>query len=129
MTRILPGVEIQVIKEIVPQQLNPSGVVALIGTTEKGEALVPTPVSSYAEFADKFGSSEKFTVTRDAKLAFQNGVFQIVVVPLAGQNGSRASLMLKDRKGKDSVLLSAKPSGEEGNKIMVKVEGEGDSVR
>lgn len=129
MTRIIPGVEIQVIKEIVPQQLNPSGVVALIGTTEKGEALVPTPVSSYAEFVDKFGASDKFTVTRDAKLAFQNGVFQIVVVPIAGQNGSRASLMLKDRKGRDSVLLTAKSSGEEGNKIMVKVEGDADEVR
>jgi hypothetical protein len=129
MTRIIPGVEIQVIKEIVPQQLNPSGVVALIGTTEKGEALVPTPVSSYAEFAEKFGSSEQFMVTRDAKQAFQNGVFQIVVVPIAGQNGSRASLVLKDRKGKDSVLLTAKSSGEEGNKILVKVEGEAEAVR
>lgn len=122
MTRILPGVEIQVIKEIVPQQLNPSGVVALIGTTEKGEPLVPTPVSSYAEFADKFGSSEKFTVTRDAKQAFQNGVFQVVVVPISGQNGTRATLTLKDRKGRDTVVFTAKSSGEEGNKISVKVE-------
>jgi len=129
MTRILPGVEIQVIKEIVPQQLNPSGVVALIGTTEKGEALVPTPVSSYAEFADKFGSSESFTVTKDAKQAFQNGVFQVVVVPISGQNGTKGTLMLKDRKGRDTVLLTAKSSGEEGNKILVKVEGEADSVR
>ena len=129
MTRIIPGVEIQVIKEIVPQQLNPSGVVALIGTTEKGEALVPTPVSGYAEFADKFGTSEKFSVTRDAKQAFQNGVFQIVVVPIVGQNGSKASLLLKDRKGKDTVLLTAKSSGEEGNKLLVKVEETGDAVR
>ncbi|WP_424358901.1 phage tail sheath subtilisin-like domain-containing protein [Methanocella sp. MCL-LM] len=122
MTRIIPGVEIQVIKEIVPQQLNPSGVVALIGTTEKGEALVPTPVSSYAEFADKFGSSDSFTVTKEAKQAFQNGVFQVVVVPIAGQDGARATLALKDRKGRDTVLLTAKSSGEEGNNISVKVE-------
>jgi hypothetical protein len=124
MTRILPGVEIQVIKEIVPQQLNPSGVVALIGTTEKGEPLVPTPVSSYAEFADKFGNSDKFTVTRDAKQAFQNGVFEVVVVPISGQNGTKATLVLKDRKGRDTVLLTAKSSGEDGNKISVKVEAD-----
>lgn len=129
MTRILPGVEIQVIKEIVPQQLNPSGVVALIGTTEKGEPLVPTPVSSYAEFADKFGSSESFTVTKDAKQAFQNGVFQVVVVPISGQNGTKGTAILKDRKGRDSVLLTAKSSGEAGNRIAVKVEGDADSVR
>ena len=122
MTRILPGVEIQVIKEIVPQQLNPSGVVAMIGTTEKGEALVPTPVSSYAEFADKFGSSDKFTVTKDAKQAFQNGVFQVVVVPISGKDGTKATLALKDRKDRDTVVLTAKSSGEEGNKISVKVE-------
>lgn len=122
MTRILPGVEIQVIKEIVPQQLNPSGVVAMIGTTEKGEALVPTPVSSYAEFADKFGSSDSFTVTKDAKQAFQNGVFQVVVVPIIGKDGTKASLALKDRKDRDTVILTAKASGEDGNKISVKVE-------
>jgi hypothetical protein len=124
MTRILPGVEIQVIKEIVPQQLNPSGVVALIGTTEKGDALVPTPVSSYAEFADKFGSSDKFTVTKDAKQAFQNGVFEVVVVPIAGKDGTKSSLTLKDRKGRDTVTLTAKTSGEEGNKLVVKVEAD-----
>jgi len=122
MTRILPGVEIQVIKEIVPQQLNPSGVVALIGPAEKGESLVPVPVSSYAEFVDKFGSSEKFPVTRDAKQAFQNGVFEVVVVPISGQNGTKATLTLKDRKGRDTVLFTAKSSGEDGNKVIVKVE-------
>ncbi|HEY3272322.1 MAG TPA: phage tail sheath subtilisin-like domain-containing protein [Methanocella sp.] len=129
MTRIIPGVEIQVVKEIVPQQLNPSGVVALIGTTQKGEALVPTAVSSYAEFADKFGNSENFTVTREAKMAFANGVFQVVVVPITGQNGTKATLMLKDRKGKDAVLLTAKPSGEDGNKIQVKIEGDTETFR
>jgi hypothetical protein len=92
---------------------------------------VPTPVSSYAEFADKFGSSDKFTVTRDAKQAFQNAVFQVVVVPISGQNGSKATLSLKDRKGRDTVNLIAKSLGEEGNNISVKVEAEegSDAVR
>ncbi|WP_148266554.1 phage tail sheath subtilisin-like domain-containing protein [Methanocella arvoryzae] len=131
MTRIVPGVEIQVIKEIVPQQLNPSGVVAMIGTTEKGEPLVPTPVSSYAEFADKFGASDKFSVTKDVRQAFQNGVFQVFVVPIAGRNGTKASLLLKDRKGRDTLLLTSKSMGEDGNVISVKVEDEpeGDAVK
>lgn len=131
MTRIIPGVEIQVIKEIVPQQLNPSGVVAMIGTTEKGEPLVPTPVSSYAEFADKFGASDKFSVTKDVKQAFQNGVFQVFVVPIAGRNGTKASLVLKDRKGRDTLTLTSRTMGEDGNVISVKVEDEpeGDAVK
>jgi len=122
MTRILPGVEIQVIKEIVPQQLNPSGVVAMIGTTEKGEALMPTHVSSYREFADKFGSSEQHTITKDAKQAFQNGVFEVVVTPISGKEGAKASLVLKDLKNKDTVKITSKKSGEAGNSITVKIE-------
>jgi hypothetical protein len=129
MTRILPGVEIQVIKEIVPQQLNPSGVVAMMGTTEKGEPLVPTFVSSWNEFADKFGASENYTITKDAKQAFQNGVFQVVVVSLAGKDGAKATMSLKDRKGRDTVRLVAKKSGEDGNNIAVKVEPENGSLR
>jgi hypothetical protein len=127
MTRILPGVEIQVIKEIVPQQLNPSGVVAMIGTTEKGEVLVPTYVSSYSEFSDKFGSNESYTVTKEAKQAFQNGVFQIVVVPIGGMDGAKASLILKDKKSRETIRLISKKSGESGNKIGIKVESEPDA--
>lgn len=122
MTRIIPGVEIQVIKEIVPQQLNPSGVVAMIGTTEKGASLVPVFVSSYREFADKFGSSEQFTVTREAKQAFQNAVFEVVVVPISGKEGTKASLILKDAKSKDTIRLTTTKSGEAGNEVKVKIE-------
>ena len=122
MTRILPGVEIQVIKEIVPQQLNPSGVVAMIGTTEKGTSLVPVFVSSYREFADKFGSNEQFTVTREAKQAFQNAVFEVVVVPISGKAGTQASLTLKDAKNKDTVRITTTKSGEAGNEVKIKVE-------
>lgn len=122
MTRIIPGVEIQVIKEIVPQQLNPSGVVAMIGTTEKGASLVPVFVSSYREFADKFGSSEQFTVTREAKQAFQNAVFEVVVVPISGKEGTKASLTLKDAKNKDTLRLTTTKSGEAGNEVKIKIE-------
>ncbi len=121
-TRLIPGVEIQVIKEIVPQQLNPSGVVAMIGTTEKGEVLTPTHIGSYREFTDKFGSSEQFTITKDAKQAFQNGVFQIVVTSISGKEGAKASLILTDLKNKGTIKLHAKKSGESGNNVAVKIE-------
>jgi hypothetical protein len=122
MTRIIPGVEIQVIKEIVPQQLNPSGVVAMIGTAEKGDVLTPTHVSSYREFADKFGSNEQYTITKDAKQAFQNGVFEIVVTAISGKEGAKASLVLKNLENNDTVKLTSKKSGEAGNNVCVKIE-------
>jgi hypothetical protein len=121
MVRIIPGVEIQVIKDIVPQQLNPSGVVGLMGTTEKGEALEPTPVCSYTEFVEKFGGSEKYTMTLEAKQAFQNGVFQVVVVSLRGKDGKNASLVLNDRSGAPALRLTARSAGEEGNKVSARV--------
>lgn len=131
MTRILPGVEIQVIKEIVPQQLNPSGVVGMIGTIEKGDVLTPTHVSSYREFTDKFGSSEQYTMTRDAKQAFQNGVFEIVVTGISGMGDIRASLTMKDLENNDTVKITAKKAGEAGNRINTKIEvgSDPDSVR
>ena len=122
MARIIPGVEIEVIKEIVPQQLNPSGVVAMIGTTEKGDVLTPTHVSSYKEFAEKFGSGDQYTITNDAKQAFQNGVFEVVVTSISGSEGAKASLVLKDQKDRDSVEITAKKFGEAGNNVSIKVE-------
>ena len=64
MVRILPGVEVQVVKEIVPQQLHPSGVVGIIGTAEKGPVLTPVPVTSNREYQEKFGSDLSFSLTK-----------------------------------------------------------------
>ncbi len=131
MTRILPGVEIQVIKEIVPQQLNPSGVVAMIGTTERGEILTPTHVSSFREFADKFGSAKQYsgagvkqdyTILGDIKQAFQNGVFEVVVTAISGSGGTNANLVLKDNDNDDTVKLISRKHGEEGNSIAIKID-------
>lgn len=120
MTRILPGVEIRVIKEIVPKQLNPSGVVGMIGACEKGEILKPLHVGSYKEFIEKFGESVEYAIVNDAKMAFQNGVSEVVVVRIG--NAEYAKGIVKNKKGKDCVEFSAKNSGETGNNILVKVE-------
>ena len=53
MTLILPGVEIQVVKEIVAGQLNPSGILGLLGITEENEdgtPKKPARASSFKEF-------------------------------------------------------------------------------
>jgi hypothetical protein len=122
MTRVIPGVEIKVIKEIVPGQLNPTGVVAMIGATEKGEALKPVHVSSYREFTNRFGSGEQYLMTRDVKQSFQNGVFEVVVVSIAGRGGEPAMAVLKDRTDSDTVELVAMQPGEAENNINVRIE-------
>ncbi len=121
MVRILPGVEIDVVKEIVPQQLAPSGIVGMIGTAEQGPVMEQTPVTSYREFADKFGSNPAYSLTKEVKQAFQNGVFEIFVTRIEGSGGQRASLKLKAAKRKDTVHLESKLPGETGNKVDVRI--------
>jgi hypothetical protein len=121
-TLVIPGVSVEVLKEIVPQQLYPSGVVAMMGATEKGKPLLPEHVTNFREFAEKFGSSDAYPIVNDARQAFQNGVFEIVVVSLAGKGGEKASLTLKDRADNNTIQLIANVGGEAGNKIKVAVE-------
>jgi hypothetical protein len=122
MTRILPGVEIKVIKEIVPQQLNPSGVVAMIGTIEREETLAPTHISSFREFVDKFGPSERHAITECVKQAFQNGVFEVVIAPISSKDEAKASVILKDSDKNDTIRLISKKHGKAGDGTTVKVE-------
>lgn len=79
-------------------------------------------MGSYKEFADKFGSGEQYSITREAKQAFQNGVFEIVVNSISGSEGSKASITLKDHKDRNTVRITAKKLGEAGNNITIKIE-------
>jgi len=121
LARILPGVEIQVVKEIVPQQLHPSGIVGVIGTAEKGPMLIPTPVTSYSEFKDIFGSDATQSLAKEVRNCFLNGVFQVFATRIEATGSKDATVTLKDADGAGVVKLDAKISGEAGNKIKVGV--------
>ena len=72
MTLILPGVEIQVVKEIVAGQLNPSGILGLIGITEEnknGSTKKLGRASSYKALTNLYGRSVDYTVP-EAKQSF-----------------------------------------------------------
>ena len=121
MTRIIPGVEVQVVKEIVPQQLHPAGIVGLIGSAEKGPVLEPTPVTSYRELVERFGSNPDYSLIKDAKLCFQNGVAEVFATRITSAGGKLASLVLKDDKKKNTLKLTSKLAGGEGNTLRVVV--------
>jgi len=122
LARVIPGVEVKVVKEIIPPPAYPSGVVALMGTAEKGPVLTPVHVSSWKEFTEVFGSNEQYTLTKEAKSCFQNGVFEVVAVRVVGRGGSYASLVLKDLEKAKTVELKARRMGLDGNKIEVEVD-------
>jgi len=121
LVRILPGVEIQVVKEIVPQQLHPAGVVGLVGTAEKGPTLMPTPVTSYREFTEKFGSDTTYSLTKDAKQCFLNGVFEVFATRIEATGSKSASCVLNDAEGAEAVRLAARVPGEAGNSVRAYV--------
>jgi hypothetical protein len=128
MTLILPGVEIKVVKEIVVGQLAPSGILGLIGITEddeNGNTLEVSRASSYKAFKDNFGPAADFTVP-EVKQAFQNGIGEIVMVPLGGSAAGASSLDLKKKTGDTKFKLAARAKGLWGNDIKVKFEGKAD---
>jgi hypothetical protein len=109
-SRVIPGVEIQVIKEIVPRQLYPAGVVGMIGTADKGPVGKPIALTSYQEMKEKFLDNTPGSLIKDGKNAFLNGVFQIVAVRVAGTAGKPSTVTLTGggKKSKDVVKLTAK---------------------
>jgi hypothetical protein len=128
MTLILPGVEIQVVKEIVAGQLNPSGILGLIGITEDnpdGKPKKKARASSFKEFRNLFGTSIDYTVP-EGKQAFQNGVSEIVMVPVTSQAMTTATLDLKGKSGDTVFKMTARAKGSWANDLKVKVEGKED---
>ncbi len=121
MTRILPGVEVKVVKEIVPQQLHPSGIVGIMGTAEKGPVLMATPVTSFREFQEKFGSDPNQSLTKEARLCFLNGVFEVFATRIEASGSQKACAVLKSVDGDENIRIEAKNPGEMGNKIEVGV--------
>jgi hypothetical protein len=122
MVRIIPGVEVKVVKEIIPPPAYPSGTAALIGTAEKGPELTPIHLGSWREFADTFGASTDYTMTLNAKQCFQNGVFEVVATRIVGKGGEYSKATLQDGEKADAVELTAKPIGVAGNNIKYQVE-------
>jgi hypothetical protein len=71
MARIIPGVQVTVVKEVVPPQLAPSGVLGLIGITESE---VPADsnsktvrASSWSRFVEVCGAASAYSLPEAAK--------------------------------------------------------------
>jgi hypothetical protein len=121
MTRIIPGVQVSVVKEVVPPQLAPSGVLGLIGITEK----IPKETeraSSWSRFIEVFGPGSAFSMP-EARQALQNGVFELVVCPLKTDDGKTKGKIAEVEvdKPKKSFKLVARAAGPWANNLTVKV--------
>ncbi len=120
MTLILPGVELKVVKDIVVGQLNPSGVLGLVGLAPNINGTRLVRAKSYSEIVSKLGPSVAYSIP-EARQALANGVGQLVMVPVHSSSAKAASVEIPLEKGAGTLLLKAKGPGLWGNSAKVSV--------
>lgn len=118
--RIIPGVQVSVVKEVVPRQLSPSGVLGLVGLPEKSDSSSVMRAASWSRFTELFGHGSAYSMP-EARQAFDNGVFEIVVSSISPIHASRASVILNDLDGKPLFRLEARAPGIWANGVKVAV--------
>jgi hypothetical protein len=116
-TLIIPGVNVQVLREIVPPLPSPSGVLGIAGVVQVPPDRL-TPVSSYSQFLEVFGPASTFTMP-EVRQAFQNGVAEVVASPVSG--GSAGTANLTDGAGAIVASLTARANGPWSGGITVTV--------
>ena len=123
-TRVVPGVSVQVLREIVPPLPSPSGVLGVVGTTESIPARL-TPVSSYNRFLEVFGAASAFSMP-EVRQAFQNGIAEVVVSPVGG--GTAGGATLDDSSDATVATLTARANGPWSRDIDVTVTPKGTNL-
>lgn len=110
MASIIPGVQVTVVKEVVPPQLAPSGVLGLIGITEKEAPTGSNTVraSSWSLFVEVCGAASAYSLP-EARQALANGVFELVIVPLKSSVATNASADLAISQGKTFKVEARAP--------------------
>src|SRR5262245_16714759 len=103
-TRVIPGVNVQVLREIVPPLPSPSGVLGIVGVTQIAPARL-TPVASFPQFLEVFGAASSFSMP-EVRQAFQNGIAEVVIAPLT--SGSAGTANLQDGNNATVATLTAR---------------------
>ncbi len=115
---IIPGVQVTTIFEPSPALPSPTGILGVVGVTDRGPR-EPTPVGSMAAFVDTFGPGSRYTMP-EVRTAFANGVSEVVVARTEAR-GQKASLTLVDDENEPVARLIARAEGTWGNHLAAKV--------
>ena len=121
--RIIPGVQVTVVKDVAPPQLAPSGVLGLVGLTEKTFEFTER-ASSWSRFLEVCGPASAYSMP-EARLALANGVFELVIVPLASSVATKAVVSLPNADN-DNFTLEARAPGIWANGFKLKVSHRGE---
>lgn len=124
MTLVIPGVEIRVIKELVPRRLGATGILGIVGHTEIDRSDAPLRgFGSLQEFSDYFGAGT-LTAMPEVPLAFQNGVREVICAGLPKSHGRPASGSLPGKaqgQAEAPMALRARVNGPIGDRVGVRI--------
>jgi hypothetical protein len=117
---VIPSVSVEVVKEVVPPSPAATGIVTILGATEKGPLLKPTRIDRFPTFKEIFGVGSAYSMP-EAKQALQNGAKELVIVKLA--NGSKAFADFNSIADPPNLALrlTARAEGIYGNEISVMI--------
>ncbi|WP_309897344.1 phage tail sheath C-terminal domain-containing protein [Archangium sp.] len=121
---IIPGVQVTVVKEVLPQQLAPSGILGLVGFTEENPNKV-VRAGSWSRFVEVMGRASAYSLP-EAKQALDNGVSELVISPLRTGAGIVAKVALPADTAKPAnttgFTLLARTAGPWINGLLVRIE-------
>ncbi len=123
----IPGVEITVVKELVPRGLAAAGTLGIAGFCETPNTDAPLrELTSLSEFRDVFGAGS-LTSMPEVELAFANGLRAVIVAALPSTAGLPASATLGLSLTSTSaatqtaqVAVTARAAGTWGNTLSVR---------
>ena len=123
MALIIPGVEVKVVKEALTPQLAPSGVLGLLGITEKQPARGMGRAQSWNSFIEQFGAASAYSMP-EAPQALANGVFELVVIPVVDEAATAAGATITAQEGKEPAFtLTARTAGTWANGLKIVIKG------
>ena len=116
----IPGVQVRTQFEPAAVLPGATGILGVVGVADRGP-VEPTPIGSFGEFLDTFGSGSRYTMP-EVRTALTNGVFTVVVARTAPGRGQKAKLVLHDDEDDPVAVLEARAEGAWGEQIRVAVE-------
>lgn len=124
---IIPGVSVSVVKEVLPQQLAPSGVLGLIGFT--GGAAGTHRAANWARVRELAGDVVGLSLP-EARQAIDNGVSELVIVALPNDGNQAGASLTNQAQDGAAIKLKARAGGTWANAvdIVVTERGAGDKA-
>jgi hypothetical protein len=124
MSLIIPGVQISVIRELVPKPLGGTGILGIVGCTEKDRSKEPLRAcATIQEFVQFYGRGSAMAIP-EVKAAFAAGLNQVVVAVIPDGYGDAAQTTANVMVNGDTpaqVEFSARARGAWGNKIALRL--------